>query len=72
MALIEFREADGNRVPFLKLPLGLKEPDCPLKRIVVGPSPDKEQSVARLKIDLAKLGLKDVDVVPSQIPYRNG
>jgi len=69
--LIEFREADGNRVPFVRIPLGLKEPDCPLKRIVVGPALNKEQSVAHLKIELAKAGLRGVEVVPSKIPYRN-
>lgn len=69
---IKFRESQQfGRTPYIEIPLGLKRKNSPLKRIVVGPAPDKEQSVARLKIDLEKLGIHGVEVVPSQIPYRN-
>jgi len=69
--LIQFRDGFFGRTPFISIPLGLKDPDSPLERIVVGPAQDKEQSVARLRIDLAKLGIQGVEVVPSKIPYRN-
>jgi hypothetical protein len=41
------------------------------ERIVVGPSPNKEQAVRWLKIAIAKMGIQGVEVVPSEIPYRN-
>jgi len=42
-----------------------------LKRIIVGPSQDKDQIVVSLRLDLAKMGIQGVKVVPSKIPYRN-
>lgn len=69
--LVDFHDGTFGRTPHIAIPLGLSQEDSPLKRIVVGPAPDKEQSVARLRIDLEKLGIADVKVVPSQIPYRN-
>jgi hypothetical protein len=69
--LIHYREGFFRRTPYIRIPLGPKDPDSPLERIVVGPAQDKEQSVARLRIDLAKLGIQGVEVVPSKIPYRN-
>jgi hypothetical protein len=69
--LIQFRPGRFGRTPFIEVPLGLKDIDSPLKRIVVGPAQDMEQSVARLRIELLKMGIHGVEVVPSKIPYRN-
>jgi hypothetical protein len=69
LASVKFREAD--KVPFLEIPLGLTDPHGPLKRIVVGPSPSKAQSVSILEINLNKMGIEGVEVVPSNIPVRN-
>ncbi|MFY9854111.1 MAG: hypothetical protein WAK26_09575, partial [Terracidiphilus sp.] len=66
---VGFREADG--VPFLKIPLSLKDQNCPLKRIVVGPSSSKEQSASILEINLKQMGIQNIEVAPSKIPYRN-
>jgi hypothetical protein len=68
---IEFRDGPFGRTPFIKLPIGLKEPDSPLRRIVVGPSQNKEQIVFGLRLELVKMGIHGVEVVPSKIPYRN-
>jgi hypothetical protein len=68
---IEFHYGRFGRTPHIAIPLDLKGQDSPLDRIVVGPAPDKEQVVARLKIDLVQMGIHGVEVVPSKIPYRN-
>lgn len=70
-APIEFRDGAFGRTPYIKIPLGLKDENSPLKRIVVGPSQNKDQIVVSLKLELAKMGIKGVEIVPSQIPYRN-
>ena len=68
---VEFHDGRFGRTPHIAVPLDLKCQNSPLERIVVGPAPEKEQAVARLKIELAQMGINGVEVVPSQIPYRN-
>jgi hypothetical protein len=68
---IEFHDGRFGRTPHIAIPLDLKGQDSPLKRIVVGPAPDKEQVAARLRIELVQMGIQGVEVVPSKIPYRN-
>ena len=70
-ARIEFHDGQFGRTPHIAIPLDLKSQDSPLERIVVGPSPDKEQAAARLRIKLVQMGIHGVEVVPSRIPYRN-
>jgi Protein of unknown function (DUF2971) len=69
--LIRFHDGKFGRTPHIAIPIDLKSQNSPLKRIVVGPTPDKAQAVDRLKINLDRMGIKSVEVVPSQIPYRN-
>ena len=71
MELIQFRDGRFGRTPYIEVPLGLKDQDSPLKRIVVGPSPNKDQAVIGLGLELAKMGIHGVEVVPSKIPFRN-
>ncbi len=68
---IDFHDGRFGRTPHIAIPLNLKGQDSPLERIVVGPAPDKEQVVARLRIDLVQMGIQGVEVVPSKVPYRN-
>lgn len=68
---IGFHDGRFGRTPHITVPLALKDQDPPLKRIVVGPAPNKEQAAARLRIELVQMGIHGVEVVPSQIPYRN-
>jgi len=68
---IRFRDGQLGRTPFIEIPIPLRENPSPLKKITVGPSPNREQAAARLRIHLQKLGVHDVEVVPSKIPYRN-
>jgi hypothetical protein len=69
--LIEFHDGRFGKTPHIAIPLALKDQDSPLKRIVVGPAPDKEQAAARLRIELVQMGIQGVEVVSSKIPYRN-
>ncbi len=69
--LIHYDEIKERKTPHLKIPLNLTQKERPLDRIVAGPSLWKDQSVANLTIDLKKMGIHGVEVVPSQIPYRN-
>ncbi len=71
LEIVKFRDGRFGRTPYIEVPLGLGGPASPLRRIVVGPSQNKEQSVHSLKTELAKAGIQDVEVVPSKIPYRN-
>jgi hypothetical protein len=68
---IKFRDGKFGQIPYIEVPLGLREEESPLRRIFVGPSPNKDQAVVSSKIVLAQMGIKGIDVVPSQIPYRN-
>lgn len=43
----------------------------PLKRIVVGPGPHTAEWTETIKLLLAKNAISGVNVVPSEIPYRN-
>jgi hypothetical protein len=70
-SLIEFHDGPFGRTPHIAILLGLKGQDSPLKRIVVGPAPDKDQVATRLKINLKQMGIFSVEVVSSKIPYRN-
>lgn len=71
LSLVQFRDGQFGRTPFIEIPLGLRQKNSPLQRIVVGPSQNKEQVAACLRIDLRKLGMQHVDVDTSQIPYRS-
>jgi hypothetical protein len=73
------RESIFGLTPYLSVGLDLSKPPAPLKRIVVGPGPHKDEAVNGVKFLLETNGIKvwtegskeGVEVVPSQIPYRN-
>jgi hypothetical protein len=71
LSCIKFRDGRLGRIPYIELSLGLREQDSALRKIVVGPSPNRDQAVASLRIELAQMGINGIEVVPSQIPYRN-
>jgi len=68
LGLIQFRD---GLTPYIKVPLKLKSLSPPLKQIVVGPSQNKGQIVDSLKLQLKKMNINGVEVVPSKIPCRN-
>lgn len=77
--IVHFRHGKFGVTPFINLPLRLTSADSPLRRVVVGPTQQEEEAVGAVKLLLESKGIKvrtqdsseGVEVVPSQIPYRN-
>lgn len=70
-AMCSFRESTLGLTPFLPIGIDLSKSPSPLKRIVVGPGPHKDEWVTTVNLMLAKCSIPGVEVVPSKIPYRN-
>lgn len=76
---VKFRGGILGVTPYVEFPLGLTQPTSPLRKIVVGPTPHMDQAVRSVQMLLQdrgiKLKIKDepqgVEVIASQIPYRN-
>ncbi len=76
---VRFRCGTMGITPYTEFPLGLRTPESPLRKIVVGPTPHMEQALNAIKMLLEDRGVRlkskdftdGVEVVPSQIPYRN-
>lgn len=66
-----FRESRFGLTPYLPIGLDLCKSPPPLKRIVVGPGLHRVEWVETVKLLLAKSAISGVEVVPSEIPYRN-
>lgn len=69
--LIRFRDGKNGKVPYVEIPIGIRRPIPSLQRIVVGPSEQKDQRAALLRLLLQQIGLSKVKVVSSKNPYRN-
>lgn len=77
--LIKFREGKFGITPYIEIPLGITTHGTPLRRIVVGPTANKDEAVKGLQALLEGKGVKvktgnspdGVEVVPSGIPYRD-
>jgi hypothetical protein len=77
--IINFRRGKFGMTPYVELPLNLKAPESPLRRIVIGPAPHREESVmaVRMLLESNGIGIKGenvpngVEVKGSEIPYRN-
>jgi hypothetical protein len=70
-ASCSFREGAFGLTPFLSIGLDLSKAPSPLKRVVVGPGPHRDEWVTTVRLMLAKCGISGVEVTPSRIPYRN-
>ncbi len=68
--LVEYRAGHMGQTPYIKIPIGIRQ-DSSLSSIVIGPSAHQEQALAVLRIRLHQMGLRNVEVIPSKIPYRN-
>ncbi len=71
LAMYSFHESAFGLTPYLPIGLDLTKSPSPLRRIVVGPGPHKDEWVQTVNLLLEKCAITDVKVVPSQIPYRN-
>lgn len=76
---VKFRSGLIGITPYIEPPLGLRTRHSPLRRIVVGPTPHIREAVKGVEMALEDKGIRlkskdfpnGVEVVPSQIPYRN-
>lgn len=67
---VECREQDGKIIPYIKLFDGKGDDFLnTIKRIIVGPHPDKELRAAGVRSILNRLGMNDTEVTVSDIPY---
>lgn len=64
----EFREKNGELIPFIEL---FNSPDIvlPIEKIIVGPHKEKEGRAAALHIMLRNIGIEGIDITVSDIPY---
>jgi len=69
--MCSFRESIFGLTPYLTIGLDLSKSPFPLKKIAVGPGPHRDEWVQTVNLLLAKYAISGVEVVPSQIPYRN-
>lgn len=68
--IVKFRQGKFGITPYIDFPLNLKT-NNPLRRIVVGPCPHMDEAVDAVKLLLAANEIDGVEVVPSDIPYRD-
>jgi hypothetical protein len=65
----EFAPSNGLLVPHV--PLGLGEPNtCPIRRVIIGPSPHPTQARTSVERFLKKCGYNNVEVESSPIPLK--
>jgi len=68
---IEFRPGSSMPVPYLKVPLRLEDQVIEIWKVIVGPCPHPSEAVRSVQMLLESEGFRDVEVVPSKIPFRN-
>jgi hypothetical protein len=73
---VEFRQGKSQLVPYVKISWKKEDTSTLIRRIVVGPTPNKDDAVKAVKMLLEKLDIQiksedcpdGVEVVPSKIP----
>lgn len=68
---IEFKPGSSMPVPYLKVPLRLEDQVIGIWKVIVGPGPHPSEAGKSVQMLLESEGIRGVDVVSSQIPYRN-
>jgi hypothetical protein len=77
--LLRFRAGKFGLTPYIDFPVALTSTESPLRRIVVGPMPHRDEALNAVKLLLKINGIQlktesdadGVEVVGSSIPYRN-
>jgi hypothetical protein len=69
--LFDFREGNSMLIPYYRLPLIDKKQNFRVHEVVVGPTPNEQQSQRSVKSFLVRHGFKEVPVELSSVPYRN-
>lgn len=68
---VKFRSGSSMPVPYLEVPLCLKDQVIGIRKIIVGPCPHPSEAVKSVQMLLDSEGMRNVEVVSSQIPFRN-
>jgi hypothetical protein len=68
---IEFRPGSSMPVPYLEVPLRLADQLIGICKVIVGPCPHPSEAAKSVEMLLQSAGFRGVEVVSSQIPYRN-
>jgi len=68
---IELRPGSSMPVPYLKVPLRIEDQVIGIYKVIVGPCPHPSESVKSVQMLLESEGFRGVEVVSSNIPYRN-
>jgi len=58
-------------LPYLKVPLRLQDQVIGIWKVIVGPCPHPSEAAKSIQMLLESEGFRSVEVVSSQIPYRN-
>jgi hypothetical protein len=58
-------------VPYLEVPLRLADQLIGICKVIVGPCPHPSEAAKSVEMLLQSAGFRGVEVVSSQIPYRN-
>ena len=69
--LFDFREGNSMLIPYYRLPLIDKQHNFRVHEVVVGPTPNEQQSQRSLRSFLVRHGCEEVPVELSSVPYRN-
>lgn len=68
---LEFRAGRSSLTPYFEIPLAWDGQPIEIKKIIVGPCPYPNEAIESVKMLLKKENIGRVEVVPSEIPYRN-
>ncbi len=68
---IEFKPGSSMPVPYLKVPLRLEDQVIGIGKLIIGPCPHPSEAVKSVQMLLESEGFRNVEVVPSTIPFRN-
>jgi uncharacterized protein YaiE (UPF0345 family) len=69
--LFDFREGNSMLIPYYRLPLIDKKQNFRVHEVVVGPTPNEQQSQRSVKSFLVRHGYEKVPVELSSVQYRN-
>lgn len=67
---LKFRESTSFIIPYREIPLSDQSNELPLRRIYIGPSPNKDLSEISVNAYLKTIGIKNCSVKKSEIPFR--
>ncbi|EKD29046.1 MAG: hypothetical protein ACD_79C00102G0003 [uncultured bacterium] len=67
---IHFRKKSGEKIPYIRVFENMGR--LPIVKIIIGPHQDQKHFEISLKSFLNELGLNEIEIIKSEIPYREG